>query len=247
MPLWLKMLFRVIIGRGPIVVLGPAERAWFTAALTDANVFVLPNCVAAEDAWSFERCPRSEGYLTILYLGRISLDKGIDIVYDAVRVLKDAGSRIRLVIAGTGPDEHIYVEKFRKLLGDNFTFSGVVRGPAKTHVMKESDVFLLPSKFEGLPMALLECMAFGLVPVTTGVGSIPSVVVDGKNGLLLRENTAAEVVQAVERLLADRQSLHRLGAAARATALSADRATTYLKHLNEIYEYGNCAGIPRRH
>jgi glycosyltransferase involved in cell wall biosynthesis len=246
MPVWLRIALKVSVGAGPVVVLSHVEKTWFNAGVKEANVFVLPNCVAIDEAQAFERLWRAEGPVTVLYLGRISLHKGIDVIYQSIEILKERGANIRFVLAGTGPDEAVYVQKFRHLLGDRFSFKGVVGDSAKTRVMKECDVFLLPSMFEGLPMALLECMAFGLVPVTTRVGSIPSIVIDGSNGLLLRENTPAEVVWALDRLLADRQLLRALGSGARASILDGERPKAYLEQLNEIYEYDDRACVSLR-
>jgi glycosyltransferase involved in cell wall biosynthesis len=218
-------------------VLSPLEKAWLAAKIPEARVSVLPNCVAVDDAKTFERAYPAGEPLTILYLGRISLNKGIDVIYDALKTLKERGSQVRFVLAGTGPDEALYVPQFRDLLGDAFSFRGVVTGRRKTQLLKECNVFLLPSRFEGLPMALLECMAFGLVPVTTGVGSIPTVVAHGVNGLLIQEPDAAQIVDAVGALSADKENMRRLSTNARERILNAATADSYVSALNRIYRH----------
>jgi glycosyltransferase involved in cell wall biosynthesis len=237
MPLWLNSLTRLTLRGGPVVVLSTLEKARLAESIPDAKVSVLPNCVAVDDAKAFERPYPSGDYLTLLYLGRISLNKGIDVIYDALKALKQRGTGVRFVLAGTGPEEALYVPKFRKLLGDDFTFTGVVTGDKKTRLVKQCDVFLLPSRFEGLPMALLECMAFGLVPVTTSVGSIPTVVTHGVDGVLVDQPNAGELSAAVERLSADRQYMHRLSTNARRRILDTAAAETYVSTLNRIYQY----------
>ncbi|MGH3627544.1 MAG: glycosyltransferase, partial [Sciscionella sp.] len=81
-------------------------------------------------------------------------------------------------------------------------------------------VLLLPSRDEGLPTAILEAMAFGLVPVVSPVGSIPEVITDGVNGLLVPVGDHAALGAAVRKLIEDPALLTALGVAARATAES---------------------------
>jgi glycosyltransferase involved in cell wall biosynthesis len=237
MPSWLEGLARVALGSGPVVVLSPLEKAWLTARLPDSKVSVLPNCVAVDEAKTFERPYPSDEPMTLLYLGRISVSKGIDVIYDTLKVLQERGVRVRFVLAGAGPDEVLYVSKFRELLGNAFSFKGVVVGAHKTQVLKECDVFLLPSRFEGLPMALLECMAFGVVPITTDVGSIPTVVTHGLNGFLIPQDGAADIVTAIETLSADKQYMHRLSRNAQRRILDNATAEQYVSALNRIYQH----------
>jgi glycosyltransferase involved in cell wall biosynthesis len=103
--------------------------------------------------------------------------------------------------------------------------------------LKSCNVFLLPSFFEGMPMSLLESMAFGLVPITTAVGSIPAVVSDGTTGILLNEPDPSEVVAAIRSLAADRERMERLSRDARSHICQHFQASVYCARLNEIYQY----------
>jgi glycosyltransferase involved in cell wall biosynthesis len=140
-------------------------------------------------------------------------------------------------MAGRGPDEEIYVKKFSDLLGSNFEFTGVVTGSSKTAVFKKCNVFVLPSFYEGLPMALLESMSFGLVPVITNVGSINHVVTDCVNGLFVRSRSASDIENALWKLADDVKLRNDLSSNAREFIFSNFNPRSYVEKLNEIYNY----------
>ena len=232
----MKSLIEVTLGRGPIIVLSELEQGLLEGRVRKgATLITLPNCVGVEQAETFERADAGDGVLRILFLGRISVNKGIDVLYEALVAARKKDIAFSFVMAGTGPEETAYVRKFRELLGDRFEFTGVVGGPEKTEVLKQCNVFLLPSLFEGMPMALLESMAFGLVPIVTDVGSIRAVVSDEENGVIVNTRAPLEIVEALSRLSADRPYAQRLGANARQRILQRCRPDDYVKQLNAIY------------
>jgi glycosyltransferase involved in cell wall biosynthesis len=84
--------------------------------------------------------------------------------------------------------------------------------------LSTSDVYVLPSLNEGLPMGMLEAMSWGLAVVTTPVGGIPEVVIDGLNGLLVPPKDEDALTAAMTRLIEDASLRERLALAARSTA-----------------------------
>lgn len=238
MPLWLKSVLRLTLARGPIIVLSQLEQALIERRTRNAKIFVLPNCIGVEEAKAFERAYPSDEPLTLLFLGRITESKGLDVLYQGLTALREKGARFRFVLAGAGPDEALYVRKFRELLGEDFDFRGVVAGTEKTEVLKKCNVFVLPSLCgEGMPIALLEGMAFGLVPVTTGVGSIPSVITHGSNGIIVGAQSPGEIVDAIDTLAADKQYMQALSKNGRQYIWENCRPDRYLRTLNAIYQY----------
>jgi glycosyltransferase involved in cell wall biosynthesis len=237
-PGWMKFILkRVFWGNTQVIVLSPAEQHAIIKDYKVKNVNVLPNCVDLKEAKAFNRTFNKEGGVPhLLFIGRISKPKGIEYIYQALHLLKKKGTAFKFLMAGTGPDETEYVAKFSSLLGAAFEFKGIVSGEAKTELFKASDVFLLPSMFEGLPMALLESMSFGLVPVVTGVGSIKYVVKTGENGIIVGSNPVEEIVTAIESFEKSTILMERLSINASNFIFKYYNPENYINELNKVYE-----------
>ena len=108
----------------------------------------------------------------------------MDYLFEAMRMLKEKGQDVTLHFAGIEQGKNGYIGRFQELLGDHFVYEGVVSGNRKTELLRRCQIFVLPSLYEGLPISLLETMAYGMVPVVTDVGSIGEDVKDGVNGLM---------------------------------------------------------------
>ena len=240
MPLWMKLVLRLdFSGSIRKVVLSTLEAEALKSRLKTKNIFVLPNCVDLKDARKFKRDSMSIINLNLLFLGRISEKKGIEYIYLALQSLKEKGIKFKFVMAGIGEEESIYVPKFKELLGNDFQFPGVVFGEAKIKLLEESNIFLLPSFFEGLPMSLLESMSFGMVPVVTEVGSIKNVITDGVNGIFVKKYSFDDIVSAIERLSTDKAYMYSLSQNAQQYIFDNYNPKEYICRLNQIYNYEN--------
>lgn len=235
-PKWMRFLIKTSMGtKTPAIVLSQAEKTAVEQKYKLTNVFVLPNSVDIAAAKQFKRCRQAATPLQLLFIGRICVSKGMAHIYNGLKILKEQNIAFTFFLAGTGPDEKEYVEKFAALLGKQFVFKGVVFGEAKTVLFKNCDVFLLPSLFEGLPMSLLETMSFGLVPLVTDVGSIKYAVTNGENGIMLGQNPAAEIAEAVQQLSNNETLFERLSANAVKTVFKNYDPEMYIDKLNKIY------------
>jgi glycosyltransferase involved in cell wall biosynthesis len=235
MPSWLTPIVRSVLADGPVIVLSETEQTMLNKRFPKARTVILRNCVDLAEAKNYGRSKSFDGPMKILFLGRISIPKGIDDLYEALSILVRRGASVRFVLAGTGPAEDVYVPRFRQLLGEDFDFRGVVTGEAKIALLKECHLFVLPSLFEGLPMALLESMAFGVVPVTTGVGSIPTVVTHAQNGMVVKVKSPEDIADAVESLVADRDLLQTLSNNSRDFMIRECDPEAYVSQLRGIY------------
>jgi glycosyltransferase involved in cell wall biosynthesis len=236
-PAWMKIILKMVFsGNTPVIVLSPVEQQAVTADYGLKNVHVLPNCVDLNDAKIFKRSFDKQAVLNMLFIGRITTTKGIEYIYQALSKLKNKQVPFKFYMAGTGPEEKEYTDKFRALLGDGFEFKGVVSGKAKTDLFKCCDIFLLPSLFEGLPISLLESMSFGLVPVVTGVGSIKHVVTTGQNGILVDSDPVEDTVLAIENFSKDKKLVQKLSTNASDFIFKNYNPDVYLADLNKIYK-----------
>ena len=172
-----------------VIVLSEREKEAILERIPELDIEVLPNAVAVDE---IPETPRGRRAKNIVYFGRLDANKGLDLIVDACVALKENGFEFRFECYGTGPDGKAFIDGMLEVLGNDFYYGGVVTGADKWRVLAENDVFLLPSKYEGLPMALLEAMAAGCVPVVSDVGSIGTVVEDGINGVFVNETDVAE-------------------------------------------------------
>lgn len=148
------------------------------------NITVIENySILHKDALGQRK--QRESNKTVLFLGEIGKRKGCyDIPAVVERVVKEIPD-VKFVLGGAGSeaDEKAVKYSFQKAgVAENIVFPGWVRGNDKDFLLREADVFFLPSYNEGMPMSILEAMGYGLPVVSTTVGGIPKIVHNGKNG-----------------------------------------------------------------
>jgi glycosyltransferase involved in cell wall biosynthesis len=196
------------------VVLSRVEQAAWREIVPRQHVAAVPNGVGRPDA---VRARALRGaLLRLVYVGRLAPGKGLEESLEAVAVAHDAGVELRFSIAGAGPEEPRLRSQVRRLgLERQVSFCGPVAGERKAALLGEADVLLLASHSEGLPYALLEAMAAGVVPIVTPCGGMPDVVVPGLHGLFVPPGDAGALARAIESLARDRKRLARMGAACR--------------------------------
>jgi len=154
----------------------------------------------------------------VLFAGRIVEQKQPDVairVIHSLMIQHGNTLNIHLLVAGDGP----LLDRMKKYSRQNgltaqVTFLGIVNQVNMRGVMAASDVFFMPSKMEGLAIALLEAVAAGLVPVVSDVGGQGEVVVDGTGYLVPAHNTRA-MVKALAAAAANRSTRRAMVAAGR--------------------------------
>lgn len=218
----------------PFIVLSNKEKEQIQKRYHTKQVALLPNSVDLTEAEKHRKC-FGPGRLEILYLGRIEPNKGMDYLLEAMKELQSEKHDFVLHFAGIEQGANGYIDQFRQLMGSRFVYEGVVARSQKTDLFIRCHVFVMPSLYEGLPMSLLECMSFGLVPVVTDVGSISEYVEDGVNGVLMKVRDVGSIVTAIDGLLQDRRTLQRMSVLAQQTILSRLQPEQYIHQLNEIY------------
>lgn len=217
-----------------VLVLGEVWREFVCTALGVPNdrVIVLPNAVADPLRGASAR-PDAQAPPLVCFLGRLADGKGVPILLQALADPAVRKHDFQAVLAGDG-DIARYREQARQLgLSDRVNFVGWLDRSAVAELYRNSDIFVLPSHAEGLSVALLEAMAYGLAVVATPVGAQAEVIEDGINGLLVAPGDRAALAAALDRLLVDEDARRSLGANAR---------TRFL----ERYEIGRCVEMLER-
>ena len=135
-------------------------------------------------------------------VGRLTSEKGHELLIEAARRLTDMGQEAAYLIVGEGAELSTLQSLTRNLgLVDRIFFVGYQRDVRP--FLDITDIFVLPSRTEGTPMALLEAMSRNRPVVATAVGGVPDIVSNGVNGIVLRERDATELAQALLALMSD--------------------------------------------
>lgn len=152
----------------------------------------------------------------IVTVGRLSYEKGMEVLIDAAARVRNTHPNARFVIAGEGPDRSRLEDRIRLLnLEPTVRLLGFV--PEVRPLWGAADVACIPSKSEGMPNVLLEAMAAGCPVVATNVGGIPEAIDPEWNGLLVRPDDPNAMAAAIRSLIDDCIVAHRLGEIARRT------------------------------
>lgn len=139
--------------------------------------------------------------------------KGIDILLRALALIP--GGFGRAIVVGDGPARHGLEQLSRELgLTDRVEFRGASRQVPE--LLAAARVFVLSSRYEGMPNALMEAMAQGLPAVATAVGGVAEIMIDGETGVIVPPEDPEALARAIASLLSDDERASRLGQAAKA-------------------------------
>lgn len=218
---WPRQVARAMRLADVTIVLSPGLRATFSRMFPGQRIEVLPNVVdVSKIAPPPDRA--CSGPARILFVGRLSLDKGAYDILEVARKLMatDPDFVIDMVgIAETPEEEAILRRRVEEYgLTDRIVFHGYRTGADKARLFAGADIFLLPTYAEIFPNVLLEAMAAGLPIVTTDVPVIPEMIQDGVQGLVRRPGDIDGFVDALRRYLRDPVARRETGRANRREA-----------------------------
>lgn len=175
--------------------------------------------------------------LNILFLGRLSIRKGI---YDLLRCVREDRQfylqhKVKFVLAGDGD-----VVKARSFVDENHLnqfveVPGWVSGCAKVNYLSQADIYVLPSYNEQMPMSILEAMAYGVPVVATSVAGIPELIEHGKNGLMIKAGDMEGLKAALRELISSREKRIAMGRASQKIVTEKFDSQQIISQLITIY------------
>jgi glycosyltransferase involved in cell wall biosynthesis len=164
-------------------------------------------------------------------IGRIEKQKGFDVMIRALEHVDGAS----LVVVGDGSERSALEELARQVgVAERIVWAGWSED-ARSY-LASFDAFVLPSRFEGFPLALLEALLARSAVVATDVGSVAEAVLDGETGLLVPPEDPDALARGVQRLLADADLRRRLGDEGRRLVLDRFTATHMTTAFESLYE-----------
>ena len=214
-----------------IIVLSEEWKDFFSKLVDKNKIEVIYNAILIPD--NFEKNLDTK---RILFLGRFGKRKGI---YDLIKVLEKLCvkySDLTLYAGGDGEIEKVRQIVNEKKLGNNIKILGWVNGEEKEKLLKESSFYILPSYNEGMPMSVIEGMAYKNVTVSTNVGGIPKVITNMQNGILINPGDTESLYRYLDELLQDKELRIKLSENARKTTEEKFNIKNNIKKLIEVYK-----------
>ena len=180
----------------------------------------------------------------LLFLGRLGERKGVPELLDALANPAVAAQPWRAVLAGDGPVDFYRSQVDARGLSDRVTLPGWVGEPEVRALCARADFLLLPSRSEGMAMAVIEGLASALLVVTTRVGAHGEAIDEGVDGIFVPVGDPSTLAETLARLLRDPAERARLSAGARAKYLTRFTIARYVERLASFYRATKDAGAP---
>jgi len=172
------------------------------------------------------------GRVVLLYVGRVSREKGLEMLVEAFRELVDTGSAIALAIIGDGP----YREEMETALSAYpALFTGYLAGEQLQRGYASADLFVFPSATDTFGNVVLEAQASGLPVIVSDEGGPRELMVDGETGVVFRAGSRSELVTAIRLMILDPERISRMSHNARRFTL--DKAPDSNQTYNTILHY----------
>jgi len=227
-----------------ITVAAPGERA-LKAVVPGLSVATIHNAV---DVPSYDTADPAFEPPRAVYVGTLSRRKGMHDLVAALELLRTRGTELSLDVVGGGHEVgEAEADELRARITDSglpVRLLGSQPPDEVARLLRGAQLFVLPSHWEGQPIAILEAMASGLPVVVTSVGANPDVVRDGLDGRVVASHDPAGLADALAELVGDPQRRARMGASARARAEELyDRPVLAARMLTE---YAATAALGRR-
>ena len=179
--------------------------------------------------------PRERGK-HLLFVGRLAGVKGVPVLLDALNILKETHPDVAVTFIGDGPERSALEAQTNQMgLSDVTTFVGYKSQSEVAATLAETDIFILPSFAEGVPVVLMEAMAASVPVITTHVAGIPELIEDGTHGLLTHPGDASSLAAAISTLLDDEERAQGMGVKGREKVSAAFNINTEAAWLAKLF------------
>jgi glycosyltransferase involved in cell wall biosynthesis len=174
--------------------------------------------------------------LQALFVGRLAGVKGVPILITAIERLAKLQPDLTLRLVGDGPDRPaLEAEVAKRGLQDRIVFLGYRSQAEVAEELAQTDVFVLPSFAEGVPVVLMEAMAAQVPVLTTRIAGVPELVEDGVNGRLVPPGDTDAFAQALDEMLSSPDTRKAYGVAGRARVVAAFDAAQEAQWLSDLF------------
>lgn len=216
-----------------LVVLSQSWKQYFVKiGIADNKIVILNNIVSPPIIKEVES---KSARIKLLFLGEIGKRKG---VYDLLDVLNANKhyyhDKIELRIGGNLEEDKLKQTLLKYGLNEFVTFEGWISGEKKIDCLNWADIFVLPSYNEGLPIAILESMSYGVPVISTNVGGIPEILHNHKNGILITPGNLEEIDSSIRYFINNKEKISEYGICAK-ESIKEYLAESVIEKLQQLY------------
>lgn len=220
-----------------VIVLGEKWKEFISTIATTSKVKVFNNSIEIPK----NQICINEREVKFLFLGVLFERKGVmDLLHAISMIYKELESneiKISFNIAGTGPEESKLKEYVQKAKIEKYVnFVGWISGEEKKRMLLNNHVLVLPSYNEGLPIAILEAISFGLPIISTNVGSIEEAVINNENGFLFTPGDVEALANSILKLFSDANLRYRMSKKSRTLAEEKFDDKKYFRRMELLYK-----------
>jgi glycosyltransferase involved in cell wall biosynthesis/predicted metal-dependent phosphoesterase TrpH len=207
------------------------RQSWIKRGFDPAHLKIFPRGLDTElfhparrEPTFFEKFGASNGEVRLLYVGRISREKDLDLLAAAYRRLRDEGLPVQLFFVGHGP----YSEAFAKSLPEAI-FTGYLSGSELATAYASADVFVFPSTTDTFGNVIIEAQACGLPVIVSDSGGPKELVEHNSNGLITKSHDVEDLTRAIRLLVTDSALRKRMGESARSSVVDRSWPSAFSK------------------
>ena len=230
-----KRVRELLLGCDKVLTLGKNWNEYFVNLDRNIECAILNNSVEIP----VDKASIKDTEFNILFLAIIDKRKGIyDLIEAASKLLKtyEGNKKINFIIAGVGKEE-VMIKKLVKQYGleKNFKFLGWINSEQKKEILKNSQLFVLPSYNEGLPVAILEAISYGIPVVSTNVGSINEAVINDFNGYLIKPGDIDDLTLKIKNIIEHPKKWNIFSNNSRLLCEQEFNSKKYFKNIERLY------------
>lgn len=206
-----RSLIKDMLKCNKLIVLGPELVGDLETSVDREDIYVLangiPETLSDEEFAVVKQQRASNDRVSLFFLSNMLEFKGWYKVLEACQLLDKAGIAFQCHFVGGWPSES-EEQKFQRFVDDHHLHDKVVHhgrllGDEKARIFRQADLFVYPTEYDACPRVVIEAMEYGLPVISTRVGTIPTLVEDGKTGYILDQNLPAAIFERVTQLMDD--------------------------------------------
>src|SRR5256714_2977319 len=197
------------------------RESWIKRGFDPEKLKILPRGLDTElfhptrrDPAFFEKVGATNGQVRLLYVGRVSREKDLDLLAEAYRRLRDDGLSIQLFIVGHGPYSQALSEALPEAL-----FTGYLKGTELAAAYASADIFVFPGTTDTFGNVIIEAQASGVPVIVSDSGGPKELVENNRNGLITKSHDVEDLARAIQQLVKDPERRKRMGSFARESVI----------------------------